>query len=136
MKREAERPDGWELYEIFIRARSGLDHKHVGSVHATDARMALEHARDVYTRRQEGISIWVVRSADILASDPAEADALFEPAPLRREQHQVALRGRPPLHFLDTLDDRLRPEDHARPAAKRPIVHLGVFAARPVADVV
>jgi ring-1,2-phenylacetyl-CoA epoxidase subunit PaaB len=80
MQSEAERPDGWALYEIFIRARSGLDHKHVGSVHATDARMALEHARDVYTRRQEGISIWVVRSADILASDPAEADALFEPA--------------------------------------------------------
>jgi ring-1,2-phenylacetyl-CoA epoxidase subunit PaaB len=70
MKHEAERPDGWALYEIFIRARSGLDHKHVGSVHATDARMALEHARDVYTRRQEGISLWVVRSTDILASDP------------------------------------------------------------------
>ena len=52
----------WPLYEIFIRAKSGLDHKHVGSLHATDARMAIEHARDVYTRRQEGVSIWVVRS--------------------------------------------------------------------------
>jgi len=62
MEHEGERTDGWALYEIFIRARAGLDHKHVGSVHATDARMALEHARDVYTRRQEGISIWVVRS--------------------------------------------------------------------------
>ena len=70
----------WPLYEIFIRARSGLDHKHVGSVHAADASMAIEHARDVYTRRQEGISIWVVRSSDIVASDPAESDALFEPA--------------------------------------------------------
>ena len=70
----------WPLYEIFIRARSGLDHKHVGSVHAADATMAIEHARDVYTRRQEGISIWAVRSTDIVASDPAEADALFEPA--------------------------------------------------------
>ena len=70
----------WPLYEIFIRARGGLDHKHVGSVHATDAAMAIEHARDVYTRRQEGVSIWVVRSGDIVASDPAESDALFEPA--------------------------------------------------------
>ena len=70
----------WPLFEVFIRSRAGLEHKHVGSVHATDARMAIEHARDVYTRRQEGVSIWVVRSSDITASDPAEADALFEPA--------------------------------------------------------
>ena len=70
----------WPLYEIFVRARAGLDHKHVGSLHATDAQMAIEHARDLYTRRQEGISIWAVRSSDIVASDPADADALFEPA--------------------------------------------------------
>jgi ring-1,2-phenylacetyl-CoA epoxidase subunit PaaB len=70
----------WPLYEIFIRARAGLDHKHVGSLHATDAMMAIEHARDLYTRRQEGVSIWAVRSSDIVASDPADADALFEPA--------------------------------------------------------
>jgi ring-1,2-phenylacetyl-CoA epoxidase subunit PaaB len=70
----------WELYEIFVRARGGLDHKHVGSVHAAGADMALEHARDLYTRRLEGVSIWVVRSADIVASDPTDADPFFEPA--------------------------------------------------------
>jgi ring-1,2-phenylacetyl-CoA epoxidase subunit PaaB len=70
----------WPLFEVFIRSRSGLEHKHVGSLHAADARMAIEHARDVYTRRQEGVSLWVIRSADIIASDPEEADALFEPA--------------------------------------------------------
>ena len=70
----------WPLYEIFIRARSGLDHKHVGSLHATDARMAIEHARDLYTRRQQGVSIWALRSSEIVASDPADADELFEPA--------------------------------------------------------
>ena len=74
-----ERRD-WPLYEVFIRAKSGLDHKHVGSLHATDARMAIEHARDLYTRRQEGVSIWAVRSSDIVASDPAENSAFFEPA--------------------------------------------------------
>ena len=62
----------WPLFEVFIRSRSGLEHKHVGSVHAADARMAIEHARDVYTRRQEGVSLWVVRSADIVAPDPEE----------------------------------------------------------------
>ena len=68
------------LWEVFVRARNGLNHKHVGSVHAADARMAIEAARDVYTRRMEGISLWVVPSAQITASDPAEADALFDPA--------------------------------------------------------
>lgn len=70
----------WPLFEVFIRSRSGLEHKHVGSLHAADAHMALDHARDVYTRRQEGVSIWVVRSRDVVASDPADADELFEPA--------------------------------------------------------
>ena len=79
----------WPLYEIFIRARSGLDHKHVGSLHATDARMAIEHARDLYTRRQEGISIGAVRSNDIVASDPADADELFEPARDKVYRHPI-----------------------------------------------
>ncbi len=68
------------LWEVFIRSRNGLAHKHAGSVHAVDAEMALQAARDVYTRRGEGTSVWVVRSADIVASDPADKDALFEPA--------------------------------------------------------
>ena len=76
----SEQRKQWPLYEVFIRARSGLEHKHVGSIHAVDASMAIEHARDLYTRRQEGVSIWVVRSSDIIASDPGDAEALFEPA--------------------------------------------------------
>jgi ring-1,2-phenylacetyl-CoA epoxidase subunit PaaB len=70
----------WPLYEVFIRSRSGLSHRHAGSVHAADAQMALDHARDVYTRRNEGVSIWVVPSREIIASDPAESSAFFEPA--------------------------------------------------------
>ncbi|MBL7826623.1 MAG: 1,2-phenylacetyl-CoA epoxidase subunit B, partial [Saprospiraceae bacterium] len=53
------------LWEVFIRSHGGLNHKHVGSLHAADAQMALEHARDVYTRRNEGVSIWVVPSEAI-----------------------------------------------------------------------
>ena len=70
----------WPLWEVFIRSKSGLDHRHAGSVHAADAEMALENARDVYTRRQEGVSIWVVPSAAITASDPQDSGELFEPA--------------------------------------------------------
>jgi ring-1,2-phenylacetyl-CoA epoxidase subunit PaaB len=70
----------WPLWEIFIRSQNGLAHKHVGSLHAPDAEMAIENARDVYTRRNEGVSIWAAKSIDIYASDPAEKEELFEPA--------------------------------------------------------
>ncbi len=70
----------WPLWEIFIRSKQGLDHKHVGSLHAVDAQMAIENARDVYTRRQEGVSIWVVESKYIHASNPDEAESFYEPA--------------------------------------------------------
>jgi ring-1,2-phenylacetyl-CoA epoxidase subunit PaaB len=70
----------WPLWEIFIRSKSGLAHKHVGSLHAADAEMAINNARDVYTRRMEGISIWVVKSSDITASSPDEKGFMFDPA--------------------------------------------------------
>lgn len=70
----------WPLWEVFIRSKQGLDHKHAGSLHAADAKMAIENARDVYTRRQEGISLWVVESKYIHASDPGDAESLYEPA--------------------------------------------------------
>jgi ring-1,2-phenylacetyl-CoA epoxidase subunit PaaB len=69
-----------KLFEVFIRAKAGLSHKHVGSVHATDAEMALQNARDLYTRREEGESIWVVDSGQIISSNPADKAAYFEPA--------------------------------------------------------
>lgn len=70
----------WPLWEVFIRSKQGLDHKHAGSLHAADAQMAIENARDVYTRRMEGVSIWVVESKYIHASNPDEAESLYEPA--------------------------------------------------------
>jgi ring-1,2-phenylacetyl-CoA epoxidase subunit PaaB len=70
----------WPLWEIFIRSKQGLDHKHAGSLHAADAKMAMENARDVYTRRQEGISIWVVESKYVHASNPDDAASFYEPA--------------------------------------------------------
>lgn len=72
--------NNWPLWEVFIRSKQGLDHKHVGSLHAADAAMAIENARDVYTRRMEGVSIWVVESGHIHASNPDDAGAFYEPA--------------------------------------------------------
>ena len=70
----------WPLWEVFVRSKRGLSHNHVGSLHAADASMALRMARDVYTRRQEGVSIWVVPAASLTASSPDEKDPFFEPA--------------------------------------------------------
>jgi ring-1,2-phenylacetyl-CoA epoxidase subunit PaaB len=77
----------WPLWEIFIRSKNGLNHKHVGSLHAADAEMAIENARDVYCRRNEGVSIWVVPSTSIVASDPGESDAFYEPAKNKIYRH-------------------------------------------------
>lgn len=76
----AVHPNDWPLWEVFIRSRQGLDHKHAGSLHAADAQMAIENARDVYTRRMEGVSIWVVESKYIHATDASESEILFDPA--------------------------------------------------------
>lgn len=77
----------WPLWEIFIRSQHGLSHKHVGSLHAPDAEMAVNNARDVYTRRNEGVSIWVVPSDDIVASAPSERGELFEPSNSKVYRH-------------------------------------------------
>ncbi len=69
----------WPLWEVFLRGRRGLAHQHVGSLHAPDWELAVQNARDLYTRRGEGVSIWVVESAVIHASDPDDGGPLFDP---------------------------------------------------------
>ena len=75
------------LWEVFIRSQHGLAHKHVGSLRASDAEMAINNARDVYTRRNEGVSFWVVPSASIVASNPGDKGPLFDPADSKIYRH-------------------------------------------------
>ena len=70
----------WPLWEVFVRANRGLSHVHAGSLHAPDATLALRNARDLFTRRQEGVSLWVVRATDVVASSPDEKDSFFDPS--------------------------------------------------------
>jgi ring-1,2-phenylacetyl-CoA epoxidase subunit PaaB len=77
----------WPLWEVFVRARRGVSHVHAGTVHAPDAELALQHARDLFTRRSEGISVWVVPSTAITASDPDDRDSLFDPADDKTFRH-------------------------------------------------
>ena len=86
----------WPLYEVFLRGKRGLNHVHVGSLHAADADMALHHARDLYTRRNEGVSIWVVAARDITASSPDEKDPFFAPSGDKVYRHPT---------FYDIPDD-------------------------------
>ncbi len=88
-------PDG-ELFEVFVRTKRGLNHVHVGSLHATDGEMALRNARDLYTRRNEGVSIWVVPSTAITASSPDEKDPFFAPSGDKVYRHPT---------FYDIPDD-------------------------------
>ena len=69
--------EDWPLWEVFVRSRAGLAHQHVGSLHAPDAELALQNARDVYSRRGEAASLWVVAASDVVASDPNDASAFF-----------------------------------------------------------
>lgn len=86
----------WPLWEIFIRGRHGMSHRHVGSLHAPDAEMAIKNARDVYTRRNEGVSIWAVMASDIVASSPSEKGPLYDPARTKVYRHPT---------FYDIPDD-------------------------------
>ena len=79
----------WPLWEIFIRSQHGLAHKHVGSLHAPDAEMALNNARDVYTRRNEGISIWVVPANMIVASRSENREEFFDPSASKIYRHST-----------------------------------------------
>lgn len=63
-----------------MQARPGASYVHAGSVHAPDKNLALQYARDTYTRRGEGTSIWVVRTEEIAASNPEDSEMLFDPS--------------------------------------------------------
>ena len=75
------------LFEIFVRSKRGLDHRHVGSLHAEDPAQAMDYARDVYLRRSEGVSLWVVRSSDITASQESDVESFLDPMDDKPNRH-------------------------------------------------
>ncbi|MDR7329927.1 1,2-phenylacetyl-CoA epoxidase subunit PaaB [Corynebacterium guangdongense] len=77
----------WPLYEVFVRTGRGLSHVHAGSLHAPDDTMALRNARDLYTRRNEGSSVWVVPTETITSSDPDSKGGFFESASGKNYRH-------------------------------------------------
>jgi ring-1,2-phenylacetyl-CoA epoxidase subunit PaaB len=84
------------LWEVFVQEKSGAPHTHVGSVHAADAELALQNARDTFARRDKLISIWVVEAERIAASRGEDAPALFEPGPAKIYRHPRFYRSANP----------------------------------------
>jgi ring-1,2-phenylacetyl-CoA epoxidase subunit PaaB len=90
----------WPLWEVFVRSRQGLSHTHVGSLHAADAAMAVENARDVYTRRSEGVSIWVVPSSRHHGVGAPRQGRLFDPADSKIYRHPTFYEVPDDVEFL------------------------------------
>jgi ring-1,2-phenylacetyl-CoA epoxidase subunit PaaB len=93
---EQNDPGQWPLWEVFAQPGGGKPHEHAGSVHAPDAEMALQNARDIYTRRGEAVSLWVVPADAISATSPSDAGPFFDPGndkPYRHPQFYKVPRG-------------------------------------------
>lgn len=77
----------WPLWEVFTQRDGGAPHEHAGSIHAADAEMALQNARDVYGRRGNVVSMWVVPSIIITASPSDQAGPFFDPGAEKIYRH-------------------------------------------------
>ncbi len=69
----------WQVFEVFHQQARGEPHIHVGSVHASDAEMALVLAKEQFARRQACVNLWVVPVAAITATH-YEDDDIFDRA--------------------------------------------------------
>ena len=78
---------GDKVWEVFVQKKAGLPFKHAGSVHAYDKKMAIQNARDLYTRRGEGRALWVVPTESIVSVPLDQADAFFDPSDDKAYRH-------------------------------------------------
>jgi len=72
----------WPRWEVFKQDTPHKPHQAVGSVHAADPQHALLTARNIFARRPQAVSMWVVRADDIfsrtkeeLAADPVNMES-------------------------------------------------------------
>jgi ring-1,2-phenylacetyl-CoA epoxidase subunit PaaB len=84
---QAPTDDQWPLWEVFTQGGQGQPFTHAGSLHAADAELALQNARDVYARRGEVVNLWVVPSTAITASAPSDAGPFFDPGNDKAYRH-------------------------------------------------
>jgi len=89
----------WSRFQVFVQAKPGEPHQDFGSVHAPDAELALLNARDVFARRPEAVSMWVVPVGAIYTKTAEEIQNLSSPGsgphesqPARPETYYVACK--------------------------------------------
>lgn len=87
MSENGEKLNEWPLWEVFTQPKTGAPHEHAGSVHAPDAEIALQNARDTYARRNEAVNLWVVPSDQIVSTTPEDSGAFFDPADTKPYRH-------------------------------------------------
>lgn len=73
----------WPRYQVFHQERPDRPHINAGTVHAPDAEIALQNARDVFVRRPQCASLWVVRAEAILSLTAEERERIGSPEPSR-----------------------------------------------------
>lgn len=72
---QTARDTQWPRWEVFKQDAADKPHQAVGSVHATDAQLALLAARNVFVRRPSAHSIWVAPASAILAKTAEQLEA-------------------------------------------------------------
>jgi ring-1,2-phenylacetyl-CoA epoxidase subunit PaaB len=77
----------WMLWEVFTCEKPGAPFEHAGSLRAPDKELALLNARDVYSRRNEAVNIWVVPADAITASTPEDEGPFFDPSNDKAYRH-------------------------------------------------
>lgn len=71
---EGAQPDVWE---VFRQEKDGDPMRHAGNVRAPDRDLAMHYARELYSRRQESVRLWIVSRTDI--TDLSDPDLLQPP---------------------------------------------------------
>ena len=69
--------DNFITYEVFHQKKKGTQHIHVGIVHAPNDEMAMLSAKETFGRRGATTSLWIVKSANVVAT-AAEDEDIFE----------------------------------------------------------
>lgn len=64
----------WPRYMVFQQHAPSQPFVHNGTVHAADAEMALQTARDVFSRRPRAVCMWVVPAQDIFTMTREELE--------------------------------------------------------------
>lgn len=72
----------WPRFQVFHQEEPDTPHVNAGTVHAPDVELALQNARDVFARRPDSASIWVVPFNAICSftAEELELQGLPEPA--------------------------------------------------------